>query len=99
MRTTIDLPDELFREVKMRAVQQGKTLKEWVTECIHSGLQGPFSGTQGMPIRREHPPVAIRKDEGLARTASLSNRQLNAILEDEELEAVRKLKAQPDDQA
>ena len=99
MRTTIDLPEGLFRELKMRAVREGKTLKELVAECIRSGLQRPSGVTQEMPVRREPPPVAIRKNKGMARTAALSNRQLNAILEDEELEAVSKLTAQPDDRA
>ena len=96
MRTTIDLPEELFREAKTRAVQQGKTLKELVAECIRSGLQRPSVGTQGKPVHREPPPVAIRKNQGRARAPALSNRQLNAILEDEELEAVRRLTPQPD---
>ena len=29
MRTTIDLPKDLFREVKLRAVREGVTMKEW----------------------------------------------------------------------
>ena len=99
LRTTIDLPEELFREAKMRAVKQGKTLKELVAECVRSGLQRPSSVTQGMLVRREPPPVAIRKNQELTRTTALSNRQLNAILEDEELEAVSKLTAQPDDRS
>ena len=86
MRKTIDLPEEVFREVKMRAVLEKKTLKELLSECIRSGLQQP---SVGMQVHREPPPVAIRKNQGLAHTAPLDNRQLNAILEDEELETVK----------
>ena len=32
MRTTLDLPDTLFREVKTRAVQQGVTLKDLLAQ-------------------------------------------------------------------
>lgn len=38
MKTTLDLPDDLVREVKIRAVLQGRTLKEFVTELLREGL-------------------------------------------------------------
>lgn len=41
MKTTIDLPDELVREVKLRAVVQGRTVKDLVTEYLSQGLGLP----------------------------------------------------------
>lgn len=38
MKTTLDLPDELVREVKMRAVVQGRTVKDLVAEFLREGL-------------------------------------------------------------
>lgn len=38
MKTTLDLPDELLREVKLRAVLQGRTVKDLVTEFLRQGL-------------------------------------------------------------
>ena len=38
MKTTLDLPDELMREAKLRAVAQGRTLKDLVADCIRQGL-------------------------------------------------------------
>jgi plasmid stability protein len=38
MKTTLDLPDALFREVKLRAVVQGRTVKDLVTELLQQGL-------------------------------------------------------------
>ena len=38
MKTTIDLPDELVREVKLRALMQGRTLRELVADFIRQGL-------------------------------------------------------------
>ncbi|REJ73537.1 MAG: hypothetical protein DWQ36_07045 [Acidobacteria bacterium] len=38
MRTTIDLPDELLRQVKARAAVQGMKLKEYVTEALRESL-------------------------------------------------------------
>jgi hypothetical protein len=38
VRTTIDLPDPLFREVKATAAQQGMRLKDYVTEALRDKL-------------------------------------------------------------
>lgn len=38
MKTTLDLPDELIRAVKMRAVVQGKSVKGLVAELLRRGL-------------------------------------------------------------
>ncbi len=38
MKTTMDLPDELMREVKLRAVMQGRTVKDLVTEYLSKSL-------------------------------------------------------------
>lgn len=38
MKTTLDLPDELIREVKLRAVHQRRTVKDIVAEFLRQGL-------------------------------------------------------------
>lgn len=38
MKTTMDLPDDLMREMKIRAATQGKKLKDVVTEVVRNGL-------------------------------------------------------------
>ena len=38
MKTTLDLPDELIREVELRAVVQGRTVKDLVAEFLRQGL-------------------------------------------------------------
>jgi hypothetical protein len=34
MRTTLEIPDDLFKQAKMRAVQEGVALKEVVTRAL-----------------------------------------------------------------
>ena len=51
MKTTLDLPDELIREVKLRAVVQGRTVKDLVAEILRQGL-----GIT-LPRQPEKPPV------------------------------------------
>ncbi len=41
MRTTIELDDPLFRELKIEASRRGKTLRQVVNECLRRGLTPP----------------------------------------------------------
>lgn len=85
MRTTIDLPDDLFREVKTYAVQQDTTLKDVITRCLRAGLQGQPMGNDTERLHRPPPPVAIRRKSGQTRVRARTNRELNALLEEEEI--------------
>ena len=38
MKTTLEIPDALFRKAKATAAQQGQTLKEFVTEALTEKL-------------------------------------------------------------
>ena len=38
MKTTIEIPDPLFRKAKSRAAERGQTLKELVTEALQDKL-------------------------------------------------------------
>ena len=38
MKTTIELPDELFRRLKMRAAEEGRTMKDILTELVRGSL-------------------------------------------------------------
>jgi hypothetical protein len=41
MKTTIDLPEDLVREMKFRAVREGKKLREVAEEVFRRGLAAP----------------------------------------------------------
>lgn len=45
MKTTLDIPDPVFRRAKARAAEQGQKLREFVTEA----LQEKLSGRAGAP--------------------------------------------------
>lgn len=59
MRTTIDLPDELFRELKVRAARSGLTLRELVRRYIELGLRQPGIPPASAVTRRTLPPVLV----------------------------------------
>lgn len=86
MRTTIDLPDPLFREMKIRAAQQGVKLKELAANYIEAGLRGQPVSTS-TPTRQRAPlPAAISRDPAKPLIPALSNRELHAMLKQDDQE-------------
>lgn len=87
MKTTIDLPDNLIRAVKVRAAQQGRTVRELVAEYIRNGLNqpvpsgGPVSdlGLPLIPMRSDAPLTQMTRDDIVALEA--------AVLSDEDAHA------------
>jgi hypothetical protein len=57
MKTTLELPDELMRAVKMRAVQENRKLKDTVAELLRHGLAQPLVGPDATPHRVTLPLV------------------------------------------
>lgn len=50
MKTTLDLPDELVRELKLRALLQGRTLRDLATEFLRQGLGlAPLKAPTALP--------------------------------------------------
>ncbi len=47
MKTTIELPDAVFRRAKQLAVQEGVTLKRLFTEALESRLDRRTAGGKG----------------------------------------------------
>lgn len=82
MRTTIDLPDSLFREAKTRAVQKGMKFKDLVAQYIEAGLHGQ-SGATDSGHREPVPLPVFRKTKG-APIPARSNAELFAILAEDE---------------
>jgi hypothetical protein len=44
MKTTLELPDDLFRRTKATAAMRGESLKEFVTEALQAHLERKTSG-------------------------------------------------------
>ena len=90
MITTLDLPDETFRQLQARADLCGLKLAEMVNQLIERGLANsspPASSGERPPF-----PVAIVRDPNTPRslapipmTQALTHAQLYAILEEEDL--------------
>ena len=55
MKTTLDLPDELMRKVKIRAVNEHKKLKDTIAELLQKGMAAGKARPQTIPK-----PVKLR---------------------------------------
>ena len=48
MKTTIEIPDDLFRRAKAVAALQGLSMKEWLTNLLRREIEAPIqSGPLG----------------------------------------------------
>jgi hypothetical protein len=74
VKTTIEIPDLLFRKAKSKAAERGQTLKQLVTEALQEKLAATTATRAGEPdwmegfgklrrLRRETARVQARIDE------------------------------------
>src|ERR1041384_22458 len=66
MKTTVELPDNLLRQIKLRAVRSGKKLKETIAELLQTGLAASASTTTSAqrPVIKFHPESGFPYFEG-----------------------------------
>jgi len=57
MKTTLDLPDDLMREVKLRAVEENRKLKDTIAELLRIGLAQKPAGSPSIRNRVKLPLV------------------------------------------
>ncbi len=57
MKTTVELPDDLMRAVKIRAATEGRKLKDVMTELVQRGLEQALSGPRKR--RRVNVPLVM----------------------------------------
>ena len=76
MRTTLDIPDELYRSLKVRAALSGVPLRDVITQLLHLGLRsvsprrahdaGPpaLAASRRDPVARRSHRRALARGEG-----------------------------------
>lgn len=65
MRTTIDLPDELFRKTKVTAALRGSSMKALIVRAIAREVSGTASTEAAAHRRVKLPLVRLRKGRKL----------------------------------
>jgi hypothetical protein len=73
MRTTIDIPDPMYRQLKSRAALRGCSVKE----LILRGVEAELNGAERRAGRRITLPLVRSKRPGWLK---LSNKTINEIL-------------------
>ena len=65
MKTTLELPDELMREVKIRAVHEHKKLKDIIAELLRKGIAAsrPSRTRIPKPIKLRGGPITTEEIE------------------------------------
>ena len=87
MRTTLDLPDELFRQVKAKAATEGISLKELVTDYVVCGLKGASKLERS---RKPRSPLPVLKRRGRAVIPNLTPTLQAQFEEEEDLAKLRR---------
>jgi hypothetical protein len=72
MRTTVDIPDHLYRELKSKAAKEGRSVKELVLRGVESELRHSRK-----PSRRVTLPLIPSKEPG---TLKLDNETIYEII-------------------
>jgi hypothetical protein len=80
MKTTLELPDQLFRKAKATAAERGQTLKEFVTEALREKLVlDRGRGYESQPEWMQGFGKLKRLHKETARVQSLVDREFEAI--------------------
>lgn len=60
MKTTLDLPADLVREMKLRAAHEGRKLRDVATEIFRRGLSQPSSHSEAPKHRVKLPLIECK---------------------------------------
>jgi hypothetical protein len=87
MRTTLDLPTPMLRDIKVQAAQAGVSMKTLLTQWIEAALRNPTSTSIDTHVTKTvtmRPlPSFVRPPRANApMQAALSNAQLSALLDE-----------------
>jgi len=66
MRTTVDLPDAFFREMKALAAMRGITMKQFIIEAIEQANNGPSTPRPRPGTLRKFPSFHLRSGRKLS---------------------------------
>ncbi len=65
MRTTVDIPDPLYRQLKTRAAGEGRSVKELILRSVEAELHTPRRQPKkriSLPLVRSKRPGSLRLD-------------------------------------
>lgn len=72
MRTTVDIPDEIYRRLRVKAAQEGKPVRQ----IVMRGIQRELAGAEENPVRKLQLPLIRSSRPG---TLELTNEQIDEL--------------------
>jgi plasmid stability protein len=72
MRTTIDIPDETYCDLKIKAAREGKPVRQ----IVMRGIQRELAGAEENPVRKLQLPLIHSSRPG---TLELTNEQIDEL--------------------
>lgn len=70
MKTTLEMPDELFRRAKIVAAKRGQSLKQLVTTALEHELAGPVPGIKSSKRKQAEVEASLREFERISKEIS-----------------------------
>ena len=70
MKTTLEMPDKLFRRAKATAAQRGQSLKRLVTVALERELAGPVPGTKTSKRKQAEVEAFLRELKKISKRIS-----------------------------
>jgi hypothetical protein len=86
MKTTIDIPDAIYKKAKIRAIERGQTLKDIVLTSLIKELEPPSSipaTGQSFMERRKLLPEFVRFEADGSFTPSPADRDITKLIADD----------------
>ncbi len=82
LKTTLELPDDLMRRLKMRAVQSDRRLKDVVTELLERGLSEPHAGPESQgPAQKLRERLTFHEDGTVTNPDGIDDPEFFAAME------------------
>jgi hypothetical protein len=89
MKTTLEIPDELYREAKARAAMENRKIKDLVAEGIRLVLEQSTPVTK-RPIGKRPSPFPLIRGKGGPLLKILDNKLIAQLQEEEDIEHTRR---------
>ena len=89
MKTTIDLPSDLVRKLKLRAIRENRHVKDLAADLLRAGLSVPVAPPRQAPKIKKHPTTGfpvIQGNAAIKSPPSLTPEQIDDVLLQQEVE-------------
>jgi hypothetical protein len=89
MKTTLEIPDELYREAKAKAAMENRKIKDLVADGIRLILSQSASAVE-RPVGKRPSPFPLIRGKGGPLLKILDNKLIVQLQEEEDIERARR---------